>query len=287
MPFMRWKLKHADQPDTMETVDESPFATACAVYSLTHVEDETARSVSDNALKFLRSKMTGPGLWRYWQDDPVPLPPDLDDTCLCSFLLRESHPHIIFGVNVPYILKCRNTQGLFRTWVGVEEVDDICPVVNANVLLHLGDRAETEKAAAFVAAVAGGEQPQESEYYLDPLPLLHAASRALYHGAESLAPARERMIERTLALQEAGGGFGHDLNTGMACITLLNCGFGAETTLVAAAQRLLDRQGEDGAWSTSRYFVDPYGNNYGSQALSTAYCLEALVRIYGAYPHQR
>ncbi len=277
--FHRWPRK---EPDAPLIVDDSPFATACVSYSLSHVPGEVSKAMQDRAAKHLISLMSGPGVWRYWKEGPMPLPPDLDDTGLCSHLLRSCHPHIIFGTNIPLILSCRNEEGVFLTWVGVKHVHDVCVVVNSNVLLYLGDRKECEDAARYVRDVLTGKRKHESQYYTDPITHLHAASRALFHGVSSLETARGSMIEQVLRMRQGDGCFGDAFETALGCITLMNCGFDDKAILNAAADTLLEGQRPDGSWARREFFIDPGGGAYGAETLSTAFSLEALARIYQA-----
>lgn len=275
-PYFRWP---ADKPEGPTSMDETPFATACVAYCLTHLGD-ASEDILGKAKSYLMSLMSAAGLWRYWTGGRVDLPPDLDDTSLCSFLLRENHPHILFGTNIPAILGCRNDEGVFETWVGLHW-DDICPVVNANVLLYLGDRPETAGASSYLVEVMAGLRQSRSLYYPDEITHLYAVSRALKHGAESLAPAREHIIRRTLTIQLEDGSFGNALHTALACCALLNTGQGDTDAVDGAVRWLVSHQTDKGSWPLVRYYQDSNHGarlEFGSQALTTAFCLEALAQ---------
>src|ERR1700704_6036 len=72
--------------------DSSPFPAALIAYSLGFADPTEVSDILDKALRFLRDEMDGPGLWRYWpkrRQSPAMIPPDLDDTCCASYVLRR------------------------------------------------------------------------------------------------------------------------------------------------------------------------------------------------------
>src|SRR5438874_3052053 len=69
--------------------DGSVFPTALIAHSLGFVPG--AVEMRDRAVDFLHGEMDGHGLWRYWSHDYPHLhnlPPDLDDTCVASAVLK-------------------------------------------------------------------------------------------------------------------------------------------------------------------------------------------------------
>ena len=130
--------------------DHTLFTTACVLYALRHAGAGQADDIARAAVRFLIKEMRPPGVWSYWTTDSGKrIDPDLDDTALISVLLRRHHPHIALGTNVEAILSARDEAGLFRTWLrGPDRPNDVDAVVNANVVLYLGERPGTEAARA-------------------------------------------------------------------------------------------------------------------------------------------
>jgi hypothetical protein len=158
-------------------------------------------------------------------------------------------------------------------------LDNVDCVVNANVLLYLGERAETERTVDYIIrAVVEGQDATCSRLYLDRLAFYHAVSRAYASGASSLARTRELIVEQVVATRAENGSWGNELLTALAGCTLLNFGL-HEPSLTRGVEYLLETQREDGSWRRIAMFPgpEPY---YGSEELTTALCVELLAR-YG------
>src|SRR5205085_10219896 len=107
----------------------------------------------------------------------------------------------------------------------------------------------------------------------------HAFSRAYREGnvtcLESAAP---KIREALLASQNKDGSWGNDLETAFGAVTLLNLGYRGDV-LDRAIKIILKRQAQDGGWELApayRGAVAPL--NYGSRAVTTAVCIEALAK---------
>jgi hypothetical protein len=267
-------------------LDSSPFTTTFAVYSLWLAGGRAARSTAMRGADFLLAEREEPGLWRYWSSrNPASIDPDLDDTCCASFVLRLVAPERFTGGNEAAILARRTEGGLFRTWVrGPGQPNDVDGVVMANVLLYLGERAETERARnALVHVVQADRESEATHYYLDPLALHHALARARLHGAAGLDACRDAVLGKVRARQEEDGSWGDALHTALALSTL--AGFGEP--LCEAARRgrewLAGSQRQDGGWPARAFWAGPEPPGprsvwWGSDELTTALCLEALVK---------
>ncbi|MCA1632273.1 MAG: hypothetical protein LC802_00805 [Acidobacteria bacterium] len=99
-------------------VDSSPFPTALIAYSLGFADSVKARAMLDKSLRFFLAEMEGPGLWRYWtKQHPYHsiIPPDLDDIACVSDVLRRHG--VSFPANHKLIFANRNPKGLFYTWL--------------------------------------------------------------------------------------------------------------------------------------------------------------------------
>lgn len=286
-------------------LDSSPFVTALVLHSLRYLRDDRVGEMTTKALDMLCGEMEGRGLWRFWSSrHPLHrmLPPDLDDTCCISSVLRQ------YGRSVPpnrdFILANRNDKGIFYTWMAVranapadfvsemEELvdrgaalilafkgvlDTVDCVVNANVVLDLGESAETKPAIDYLIRIVSEEKQAEcSPYYFDPLSFYYMVSRAFANGVKALGETRERIVERVISSQGADGSWGNALLTALAVCTLLNFanrGPGLERGI----EYLMQIQRQDGSWEKIAMFLgrEPY---YGSEDLTTALCVQALQR---------
>lgn len=287
--------RHANpQLEGPRLLDSSPFTSTFALHALQFVEHPLADWVRGRAVRFLQQEREGPGLWRYWTSRAgLPIDPDLDDTCCASFVLRHAEwpdPHPAHARrrpldNIESVMSNRNDEGLFKTWLReADSPNDIDPVVNANVLLYLGDRPQTAAAArALVGLVEGDDAAARSHYYLDPLALHHAVSRAFHAGARSLAASRPAILRKLAARWQAEGSWGSALATALAVCTLLNCMAPDAPGLREGLAHLLAWQQPDGGFARTAFYAGPeppapHSVYWGSEELSTSLCLEALSR---------
>jgi hypothetical protein len=301
--------------------NSTPFATTYVLEALSYVPRPCVRDLTTAALDFLEGEMESHGVWRYWTSrHPLYdfIPPDLDDTCCVSAVLRR------FGrpppSNEELILANRNRKGLFYTWlvprptrslsrpywsVAMRQLPvthrrmnfwrltpaapwDVDCVVNANVLHYLGDRAAARPVADhLVQALEDGRAGCCDKWYRNACAFYHAVSRAFASGVTALEPMRDplaRRAEEALARIE-------DLaaaEIALAVCALLNVGHRG-AALDTGVTRLAETQRADGAWPAfALWWGGPtryYG--FGSEALTTGLCVEALARFTADPPPAR
>jgi len=263
--------------------DSSVFVTTLVLYSIAGIDGPCSTSMTNKALSFLTEERKGPGLFQYYTSKNTnSIGFDLDDTACASVVLRQSHPLVSGGRNVEYFLENRNEAGLFYTWVGdTAPENDIDSVVNANVVLYLGDRDETRSACWYlIDTIVSGHESDSYHHYLDDMTLYYAVSRAYAHGASSLSGARAAIIQKVLQRSKANGSFGDELATACAVCSLANLNYDGVTRLRDAARYLEEQQSANGSWRRVAMFLQP-GRYYGSEELTTALCLEALTHVSG------
>jgi hypothetical protein len=289
--------------------DSSPFVTSLLVESLLFLKDDprVAKMIAAGN-RFLQGEMDPGGLWRYWsRKNPRRgvIPPDLDDTSCVSFALKSQ------GIAVPdnrwVFHDTRDPSGRFYTWVYKADslrkkwlayrtkgeafsytkelwlytsADDVCAVVNANVILYLGETSQTRRAIDYLLKIfAEGTEDANIVFYAHRMSLYYMASRALFHGVKALESAREIMVRRIWELCGEDGGFGDELLSAMAICSLLNLGVSVEE-LVQPVAALIATQSEDGSWPrVPMYGGPPEPTTFGSADLTTGFALEALGRF--------
>jgi hypothetical protein len=292
----------------------TPFATALIVHCLGFSTSPVAHRMIARALAFLRGAMEPGGVWRYWTaEDPKrwSILPDADDTACAaqvlasngipvagvrSVLLANRAPDGRFytwitlrGRRLPRsvaflrvaLRECREPRRWRRFWTGPPSPRDIDDVVNANVVFCLGEGPGTARAIAHLAAVlqAGGDAA-EDRWYPGPFVFHYMAARCFAGGVEGLAPARHAAVSRLEAAANADGSIGATvLETALAACALLSWGAG-NGAVARAAGFLRAAQRADGSWPASALYLGGPGSPHawGSDELTTAYCLEALVR---------
>jgi len=288
--------------------DGTIFVTAIVLYCLEFVRDARARQVVARGLSFLRSEMIGPGLWQYWTRAGawMPIPPDLDDTCCAAFVLQQhgqSFRHLR-GL----LLANRTRQGAFYTWLvprwslstdllywramlpqllrwrpwrrfwarTAARPEDVDCVVNANVLLLLGADPASLPAVEYLTGIIRERREACCDtWYRRPLSVYYAVSRAYFHGVRELGCVKDVVIERIETIER----FPDQIEAALAACTLAN--FGCRSPVGdAAIQYLLGTQGPDGSWPALPLYWGgpPPAPAWGSEALTTGVCLEALAR---------
>jgi hypothetical protein len=299
--------------------DDALFATAMIVYSLGFIARTAVTHMTERALTYFENEMTGQGLWRYWGRQAVRsgcglhrfIPSDLDDMANVSYLLQRAGRR--FPENKSIFLLNRDRDGLFYTWLvpraawmskprhwlalwkdlnlaGMSvfwktteaRYDDVDGVVNANVLLYLGQCAATRAVTDWLVQIIhdGGEAVCD-KWYRDRFSFYYALSRNHQAGISPFSGTIGNIVSRLKAATCADGRIGdHVLHTALAVSSLINLDvypayFDAAVDYIAAAQR------EDGSWeSKPLYYGGPkLATSWGSPELTTGLCLEALARV--------
>jgi hypothetical protein len=236
---------------------------------------------------FFIKEMAMPGLWKFGigeDDNWGKLPCDVDDTCCVSFLLKDYHPYIRFGLNKSLILKNRNKEGLFKTWFlssPVAEMNPVDSVVNVNALLYLGELDSTANVTHYLCGLINNNNEEGSfYYYIDALCLYFMMSRAYSAGVKGLMECSE-VLERKIIKKEAE--INNELFTAAAIISLINFGIGGEFDFDIKIKSISDRQKKDGGWLRYPFYQGeeypkPAGVQFGSECITTAFCAEAILK---------
>jgi hypothetical protein len=172
-----------------------------------------------------------------------------------------------------------------KTWADAEfnsfqfELPD--SAVNANLLLLQGlvGRPDPVLERFFSLMAQFAAFRALDMYFLRKLALPYLISRCFHDGrVDGLASAMEPLGAFVAACRRRDGGYGGDLDTALALVTLLNCG--RDGGLVErGVDRLVARQAEDGGWRGEALFCDFAPSYYGARAFTTALAVEALARL--------
>ncbi|MYB04896.1 MAG: hypothetical protein F4Y24_00950 [Gemmatimonadetes bacterium] len=277
-------------PDIPRHFERPPFVSALCALALESSDEPRARAICAATKAYLIDTIEYPGLWRYYRH----LPPDLDSTSLCSMVIG-THPWIWLGRNVPGTLANRDEEGRFMTWVLQEGEPDVVspfrieadPVVNANVIAWLGDRPETRDARRWLEVlVTDGSLEGSSKWYPDTVAIYHAIARAMVRAKPALDPLRPILADRILGLRDRKGGFGNVLQTAQAVSALYDVGSLGRIDAMREVEGLMNWQRGDGSWPELLAFGDQslkwgvVGQiGHGSEAVTSAFCIEALERL--------
>jgi hypothetical protein len=292
--------------------EQSPFSTAQTVIALQSINDSRLESLFRKALDFLEGQQTRGGLWRFWcRSAPLydQIPPDVDDTACISHALR------IGGRLVPdneeLLLANRRPDGLFYTWMTLraERVSSmewwkamladatygrligfwkagarrhhVDATVNANVVAYLGRRPETEAALRWLRSVAAsGHEATADRSYRSAAAFYYAVSRCEGTAPGEILDLRD-MIARSFGLENGGAALlsMNVLERAMALSALRKFGMHNEVEDLVAAS-IVSAQTADGSWPSYPIYYDGRDDpliSWGSSAVTTAFCIEALA----------
>lgn len=254
----------------------------------------------DRALDFLLAEMQPRGLWKHWtRAHPFhhQLPPDLDDTSCASAALALAGR--TFPDNRPLLLRNRDRRGLFRTWkLTLAQLRhplvsyafftktsarpfDVDAVVNANALYYLGlhDPDDLPEVSRHLVRVLREDlEAHCDKWYENSFAIWYFFSRALQRRAPE---AGELIVKKIAAMKPVGA-----LDRALAVCALRDWNQPADVA------PLLAQQLASGAWPAAPLyhggrarrrdgsFVPPHPDtpHWGSEELTTAFCIEALAR---------
>lgn len=304
-----------DGGEEEEAFDSTCFATVLVADCLETHDDPHARTMVDRALEFLLAEMEPFGMWRFWpREHPrhLEIPVDADDTACISRLLR-SH-----GLSVPdnrsLLLANRDRRGLFYTWFiprwspPPRNLDfwrvasqrwrtpvqdrrffrltpatrtDVDSVVNANVLRYLGECVETRPVIKLISTVLSERREEGHDpWYHSRFAFYYMVSRCVASGVGALDHLGEDVLHRIVAAANEDGSIGSNpVETAQAVCAAHNWNRSAPA-LDDACRFLLLAQDPDGGWPTAAVYGVRGTLEWGSRALTTAFCLEALRRHY-------
>lgn len=297
-------------PEDQGVFEHVPLTTSLIAHSLSFWETERTQKMISNALDFLSTEMEEPGLWRTWSSQSIyhkVTPPDMDDTCCASFLLKK---YRTAPGNVELLLANRSRHGTFFSWItpsiskmvkfprfGLSsmlerpnlrllwqqteaEPDDIDFVANANAVCYLQEREETKAAIRYLCEMIE-RSPDETidKWYLSIFPAYYFLSRAYYHGVQSLEVAAPKIVEVLDRLILTESCTMNRLEFALAACTLINFNY-LSPSLDHAIHQLVEGQTDEGGWVIFPFY---YGGpqrywSWGSPELTTGFCLEALSR---------
>jgi hypothetical protein len=221
-----------------------------------------SEGVRTRAVDFVYRNRRHDGLWEF--DPTFGIPPDADDTA-CALTVAARHDCARVNASDADLLRSfwRADGGPFQTWRGDKswsgrDRDDA--VVNCNVVLalhELGATASAQETKAVIDLIRASEAG--CRYYYSPTTIAYAARRA----GLSLAA-----LPASLAARPSS----KDLLPTAQWLSL------SRRWDEDAVERVLAGQAPDGSWPIEAWFTGVATPRpvWGSQAISTALCLEAL-----------
>ena len=262
-----------------------PFAAATGYLMLESCGASRAQALRARTQRHIERICEYPGLWRYWNN----LPPDLDDTSVCS-IVSASHIWIFLGLNIEAILRYRDRDGRFRTWmVSPEDIEaewnEADAVVNANVIAYLGDRPQTRPAQRWIEELLRqGREAEALVYYSEPMDLYLAVARAARLAPPAFSNLRCLLIRRILDVVQPRRGGAAIMRLAQGVVALDTLGKVPEpAVLTHAATRIVEEQHAEGMWPTGNVWRrgPKYPVTFRSVVLATASCIAAIEPLLG------
>ncbi len=148
---------------------------------------------------------------------------------------------------------------------------------NISTLLYLRESADTRDSVNYVKNIITNNQEGESSAFnTDNFVLYYMISRAFLHSAPSLGTLKKNIVERIVQRYPENENWDNDLIAALAACTLIS--FKAyNNTLTKSVASILANQEKNGSWQR---FTFQSGSTefWGSEALTTAFCIETLAR---------
>ncbi len=294
--------------------DYSPFPAALMAHCLKFVESDQSKEILAKLISFLKAEMDPRGVWRYFASEHpryLDSPFDLDDTATSYAILRDNKQAL--PNNKKLALANRNKAGLFYTWmvprkefitspgawtyalqelkdlkrikqffaVNESALNDVDSVVNANVLYMLGKSKYNQPVVDYLVEIVRSNQEETSDkWHHSKFNLYYFISRNAFAGIESFSTIKDEIWNKIKQEATIDGLIGDSvLTTALAINTLIN--FNLDSELIdLGILAILKGQNESGAWDFQPlYYGGPSkGCSFGSEELTTAYCVEALSR---------
>jgi 4-hydroxybenzoate polyprenyltransferase len=226
---------------------------------------------------FLQVERETSGVWKYFGKGSV-IAPDVDASACCLLVLSPDHADAEI---VQRILSNADANGLVLTWfldrAGEPPYrNSVDPAVNANVFILLCQRGiEAPAILKYLIEFLNSDQSSAgTTYYHSPFYFLYALSKARIRLDESAMSCIEQRVLSLIKSREELG----ILETALACATLAACG-APVAMREPLIRKILATQQNDGGWPAEPLAtgVNRVRYYYGSRAVTSAFCLEALA----------
>jgi hypothetical protein len=306
-------IGHEDSmKDTVPDANNFPTSLICySLLKLAYLPEVT--QILQLSASFLQFQSMRAGVWnnftmahKYFKICPA----DVDNTACASIFLRAFKREYV--ANEEILLCNRAKSGLFYTWYTFRpntvwnkdywilllrefrfplstylfwtknepEKNDIDGAVNANVLFYLGEKESTAPIINYMINIIADQKENDCDkWYRNPFTIYYFFSRAFHSGIPSLEPVKNPIIQRIIDNANENGSLGKSvLDTALGIISLIKLDYQGRI-LKDAVQYLLTSQQQYGEWPRwGLYYGGPKQDQcYGSEEITTGFCLEALA----------
>ena len=305
--------------------DNTVFTTSVIASCLLAIPNTpTTESILTKATVFISYQMHNAAVWKFFSNThrlQKVIPYDADSLAFASSFLQTRGNRIPEKANKPVLLANRSRKGLFYTWfilrpklhfnktlwrLGLTRLltpissllfwpayeasrNDIDLGVNASILYYLGEIPETKQVIEeLIKVIHQNNENNCDKWYRNPFTIYYLISRAYDKGVKGLQPVATPIIERIIATASKDGQLGKSiLDTALGIITLVNLEHNSKA-LQKSVDFIIKKQQPNGEWPRWLYY---YGGpkllmGWGSEELTTAFCLEAIAKYQSAFMNQ-
>lgn len=266
----------------------STFTTSLILDCLHHIPAVLVRNhIIEKSVNFLHEQKNNQWTWNYWargskEEKTLPYPDDLDDTSCALVALYKSNPSAFNGSELAHFVTILTqleikVGGPYRTWIVPDTVDDIWKdvdlAVNANIGYFLSLFDISLPALEKFIETSIKKNTLSSPYYASIFPILFFVAR-WYKGKHTA------LLIKRITTYQLGECWGTDIQTALAISALMYLGYDM-TALKRPIEFLQTSQKKDGSWEWGAFYTGVNPNKdtsyyAGSQALTTAFCIQAL-----------
>ena len=270
--------------------NQSAFLTSLILSSLNSLTDTgESGKIKSRASKFILSQRSEFWSWNYWkrnspESKSSPYPEDLDDTCCALAALifhdQKNVPTNAIAKAVNLLTYCESKEGgPYFTWITPPDANkdwkDTDLAVNSNIAYFLSLQEVTLPSIVSLNENAIVSEKYDSPYYNSEYSSIYFISR-WYKGKN-----KSKIITYLLGKRLKDDSWGNPLETALAVSALINLGCQKEK-LERGIGYILHSQ-RSGGWKEQPFvieFIKKKQKHYaGSPELTTAFCLEALVKF--------
>lgn len=285
-----------------ESTRTSPFITALIASALVKCKQEVASDVGQRAVHFLLTQKSSYWTFNYWakgsaQQQKMPYPDDLDDTCCCLLAIHQYKPEKIDGKVLAKLTEIltlveQKEGGPYKTWLVKQSApkyfQDVDLVVNANISRLLGqfELALPNLTAFFKENIE--YKKYSSPYYHQSYPVFYFFAQALsvptttksellIQSQSQLASLRVVLAKHILAhIQKNPMQSLLEMSIAVSCLIRLGVGNDQVNPILL---RLLSKSPQ--TWQADPFIIEPLDEKEkgiaGCAALTAAIYCEALT----------
>ncbi|MFN5237086.1 MAG: hypothetical protein ACK5FV_07970 [Bacteroidota bacterium] len=305
--------------------DSSPFITQHILYSLQTANLPICDHIIRKSREFLASEAWPGGVWRYWSKrhpGSLFIPPTTDDTSCNAFLMsnrgentdlirkiilgNRNADKIYYNWILPRVYHLRYPQTwpalmhivrspsklrlFFRSGYNKPHPAHVDVVVNANVVLFLGENSATAPAVKWIKQVVeSGTEATSDRCYQSKYVLYYALLRCDRAGIRAF-DSLKGLIANRLTEDLKNPDKLSIMEKAISLLILTEWAFDVPE-IGKTVRYLLNSQRLDGSWPISVFCYGGYNKKtcrfWGSEELVTAFCLEALARYQPFQAHNQ